>query len=186
MALTPAQAAQQLDRLRAIALALPEATEEVTWGTDVNFRVRKKIFCFPGDGGSITVKADRDELPALLGRPALPAGALPGPWRLDRDGSVRRRGRLGRGPRADPHVSYCLIAPKTLAKQVFSALSAAANSGSWRRASNSRGVSTACAARRRGGVCEAVRNQPSAVAAVAERRGGTGDVHREHRCAAGV
>ena len=26
-----------------IAMALPEATEEVTWGTDINFRVRKKI-----------------------------------------------------------------------------------------------------------------------------------------------
>jgi len=27
-------------------------------------RLRKKIFCFPGQGGTITVKADRDELPA--------------------------------------------------------------------------------------------------------------------------
>ncbi len=52
-----------------IALGLPEATEEVTWGTDINFRVRKKIFAFPGHGGSLTVKADRDELPALLADP---------------------------------------------------------------------------------------------------------------------
>ena len=52
MAFTKAQLAKNLDRLRAIALALPEATEELTWGTDINFRVRKKIFCFPGQGGS--------------------------------------------------------------------------------------------------------------------------------------
>ena len=65
MAATP-KTAKNLDRMRSIALALPEATEEVTWGTDINFRVRKKIFAFPGQGDSLTVKADRDELPALL------------------------------------------------------------------------------------------------------------------------
>ena len=58
---TPAQLAKNLERIRQIALALPEATEELTWGTDINFRVRKKIFCFPGQGGSICVKAERDE-----------------------------------------------------------------------------------------------------------------------------
>ena len=46
---------KQLDRMRKVALALPEATEEVTWGTDINFRVRKKIFAFPGDGTTLTV-----------------------------------------------------------------------------------------------------------------------------------
>ena len=50
-------------------MALPEATEEVTWGTDINFRVRKKIFAFPGQGGTLTLKADREELPALLAEP---------------------------------------------------------------------------------------------------------------------
>ena len=55
-----------VDRIRAIALTLPETTEEITWGTDVNFRVRKKIFCFRGDT-AVTVKADPDELDALLG-----------------------------------------------------------------------------------------------------------------------
>jgi len=66
MAATAKGLAKNLERMRSIAMALPEATEEVTWGTDINFRVRKKIFAFPGQGGSLTVKADRDELPALL------------------------------------------------------------------------------------------------------------------------
>ena len=40
-----------VDRLRAICLALPEATEQETWG-DPTFRVRDKIFAMPkrGDG----------------------------------------------------------------------------------------------------------------------------------------
>jgi predicted DNA-binding protein (MmcQ/YjbR family) len=33
-----------LDRLRAICLALPEATEQLTWGEHPTFRVRDKIF----------------------------------------------------------------------------------------------------------------------------------------------
>ena len=43
--------ADPLDRLRAICLALPEATERETWG-DPTFRVRDKIFALPrgGDG----------------------------------------------------------------------------------------------------------------------------------------
>jgi predicted DNA-binding protein (MmcQ/YjbR family) len=120
MALTPAKAAKQLDRLRAIALELPEATEEVTWGTDVNFRVRKKIFCFPGDGGSITVKAERDELPALLEDPRCrPARYLArGGWiTMDLSAGTIDWDEV----RELVHTSYCLIAPKTLAKQVFTA-----------------------------------------------------------------
>jgi predicted DNA-binding protein (MmcQ/YjbR family) len=116
MAFTVAQLARNLDRVRTLALALPEATEEVTWGTDINFRVRKKIFCFPGQGGSICVKADRGELPALLDDPRCrPAPYLArGGWivldfvaPIDWD-EVREL----------IHTSYCLIAPKTLAKQV--------------------------------------------------------------------
>src|SRR3954465_6101998 len=68
---------KNLERMRKIALGLPEATEELTWGTDINFRVRKKIFAFPGHGNTLTVKADRDELPALLDDPRLqPAPSL--------------------------------------------------------------------------------------------------------------
>jgi predicted DNA-binding protein (MmcQ/YjbR family) len=86
---SPKRLSSQLDRMRSLALALPESTEELTWGTEVNFRVRKKIFLFPGDGGSLCVKAERDEL-------------------------IR--------------TSYCLIAPKTLARQVEATSSP--NSGS--------------------------------------------------------
>ena len=36
--------------VRAIAMALPEAEEILTWETDVTFRVRGKIFVIGGDG----------------------------------------------------------------------------------------------------------------------------------------
>ncbi|HEY7625703.1 MAG TPA: MmcQ/YjbR family DNA-binding protein [Ilumatobacteraceae bacterium] len=102
--------------MRTIALGLPEATEEVTWGTDINFRVRKKIFAFPGDGGSLTVKADREELPALLADSRF----SPAPY-LARGGWVRLD--LSTSPdwsEIDELIktSYCLIAPKKLAAQV--------------------------------------------------------------------
>lgn len=109
---------KNLERLRQICLAFPEATEEVTWGTEINFRVRKKIFCFPGDGGSITVKADRDELPALLADPR----CRPAPY-LARGGWIVMRlvAPTGWGEvRELITTSYCLIAPKTLAARVMS------------------------------------------------------------------
>src|ERR1700712_2509767 len=81
---TAKQLASSLAKMRAIAMALPEATEEVTWGTDINFRVRKKIFCFPGSGASLTVKAEREELEALLDDPRF----IPAPY-LARGGWVR-------------------------------------------------------------------------------------------------
>ena len=114
---TPSQLSKNLDRLRTIALALPEATEELTWGTEINFRVRKKIFLFPGSGASICVKAEREELPALLDDPRCrPAPYLArGGWIvLDFD-----------APKVDwdevrelVTSSYCLIAPKTLEARV--------------------------------------------------------------------
>jgi predicted DNA-binding protein (MmcQ/YjbR family) len=117
MALTPAKAAKQLDRIRSIALAFPEATEELTWETSLNFRVRKKIFCFPGDGGSIMVKADREELPALLDDPRV----TPAPY-LARGGWVVLDLSDAPVDWAEVteliHTSYCLIAPKSLAAQV--------------------------------------------------------------------
>ena len=104
MAATAKALAKNLERMRTIAMALPEATEEVTWGTDINFRVRKKIFAFPGHGDSLTVKADRDELPALLDDPRFtPAPYLArGGW--VRDGPDDGDDRLERDRRADPHV----------------------------------------------------------------------------------
>lgn len=108
---------KNLDRLRAIALALPEATEELTWGTEINFRVRKKIFCFPGEGGSICVKADREELPALLGDPR----CRPAPYLAKGGWIVMEFGDDSIDwdeVRELIHTSYCLIAPKGLAKLV--------------------------------------------------------------------
>ena len=111
------QLTKNLERMRSIAMALPEATEEVTWGTDINFRVRKKIFAFPGDGGSLTVKADREELPALLED----ARFSPAPY-LARGGWVRMdlsTGKIDWNEIAELiQTSYCLIAPKKLAAQV--------------------------------------------------------------------
>ena len=108
---------RQLERLRALCTALPEVTEEVTWGTDVNFRVRKKIFCFPGDGGSLTVKADREELPALLAD----ARVTPAPY-LARGGWIRLDLSTGKVDWREVdeliRTSYCLIAPKKLAAQL--------------------------------------------------------------------
>ncbi|MFM2073264.1 MAG: hypothetical protein RLZZ623_3528 [Actinomycetota bacterium] len=115
---TDRRLAAQLERIRSIALSLPEATEELTWGTEINFRVRKKIFVFPGQGGSLCVKAERDELPALLDdsrfspAPYLARGgwvlmdlvSAPIDW-VEIDELIR--------------TSYCLIAPKRLAAQVI-------------------------------------------------------------------
>ena len=103
--------------MRKIALGLPEATEEITWGTDINFRVRKKIFAFPSQGGTLTVKADREELPALLGD----ARFTPAPY-LARGGWVRMDLTTA-APDWDEideliRTSYCLIAPKKLAAQI--------------------------------------------------------------------
>jgi predicted DNA-binding protein (MmcQ/YjbR family) len=109
--------AKNLERMRKIALGLPEATEEITWGTDINFRVRKKIFAFPSQGGTLTVKADREELPALLGD----ARFTPAPY-LARGGWVRMDLTTA-APDWDEideliRTSYCLIAPKKLAAQI--------------------------------------------------------------------
>jgi predicted DNA-binding protein (MmcQ/YjbR family) len=113
MAVTAKGLASNLGRMRSLAMALPEATEEVTWGTDINFRVRKKIFAFPGVGGSLTVKADREELPALLGD----ARFSPAPY-LARGGWVRMDLTNGKPDWAEIdeliRTSYSLIAPKKL------------------------------------------------------------------------
>jgi predicted DNA-binding protein (MmcQ/YjbR family) len=108
---------RSLERMRAIALALPEATEELTWGTDVNFRVRKKIFAFPGDGDGLTFKADPEEREALLSDDRFtPARYLArGGW-LTMDLTTRA---IDWDEIAELiTTSYCLIAPKTLARRV--------------------------------------------------------------------
>jgi predicted DNA-binding protein (MmcQ/YjbR family) len=110
----PRAAADVVQRLRAIALALPETHEEVTWG-DINFRVRTKIFCSPGPE-RFAVKVANDQLIGLLEDPRFELAPYWG-----RFGWVRVR--------LDPpidwdevtaliHGSYRLIAPKALARLV--------------------------------------------------------------------
>ena len=44
--------------VREISMALPEVEEHVTWGTDVNFRIRNKMFVIGGEeADGISVKA---------------------------------------------------------------------------------------------------------------------------------
>lgn len=108
-----ARRTSNVELLRRLALRLPEATEEVTWG-DVNFRVRGKIFCFPGET-SLTVKADPEELDALLGDPRFQKAAYVG-----RFGWVTMA-LASSGVDWDEidelvRTSYCLVAPKRLAR----------------------------------------------------------------------
>jgi predicted DNA-binding protein (MmcQ/YjbR family) len=58
---------RNLERLRQICLALPEAEERETWG-EPTMRVRDKIFAFPRED-QVTVKADPDERLGLLADP---------------------------------------------------------------------------------------------------------------------
>jgi predicted DNA-binding protein (MmcQ/YjbR family) len=65
-------AKQPIDRLRAICLALPEATEKQAWG-DPTFRVRDKIFAMEkrGDGRlSLWCKAPPGSQAVLVGADA--------------------------------------------------------------------------------------------------------------------
>jgi len=53
--------------VRRLALALPEAEEVVTWGTDITFRVRGKIFAITGEGAAgVSIKATLDAQEDLL------------------------------------------------------------------------------------------------------------------------
>ncbi len=46
------------DDVRSIAMALPEVEEKLTWGTDMTFRVRDKMFIVGSEGSEgITLKA---------------------------------------------------------------------------------------------------------------------------------
>ena len=55
------------DDVRRIALALPEADEHTTWETDVNFRVRNKMFAIGGDGADrVSIKASLESQAELI------------------------------------------------------------------------------------------------------------------------
>lgn len=57
----------RFEDVRAIAMALPEVEEVLTWGTDVTFRVRKKIFAIGGEGSEgVSIKATLERQADLL------------------------------------------------------------------------------------------------------------------------
>lgn len=105
-----------VEEIRRIALALPDATEELTWD-DINFRVRKKIFCFPAAWG-MTVKADPEELDALLGDSRFTPAKYVG-----RFGWVTMTVEPGEVDLDEVRelilTSYVQIAPKTLGRQAL-------------------------------------------------------------------
>jgi predicted DNA-binding protein (MmcQ/YjbR family) len=112
----------RLERVRALCLALPEAFERETWERPT-FRVgggAGKIFCMSApDGSTATMKADPQERLALLeqGEPFFMPPYVGGKgWvgvRLDRQTDWEELAEL-------VAISYCLIAPKRLARQVTS------------------------------------------------------------------
>lgn len=56
-----------VDRMREVALSLPEAHEELTWEVHPTFRVRGRIFAIVSeDGASASVKASKEEQQALI------------------------------------------------------------------------------------------------------------------------
>jgi predicted DNA-binding protein (MmcQ/YjbR family) len=113
-------AAGALKRVRALCLALPETFERETW-EHPTFRVgggKGKIFCTAAvDGSTCTMKSDPEEREALLaqGDPFfLPPYVGGKGWvgvRLDRRTDWDEVAEL-------IATSYCLIAPKRLARQV--------------------------------------------------------------------
>jgi len=54
-----------LARVRAMALALPETAEVVTWESELTWRVRDKIFVMGGPD-SVTVRTSKEEQQELL------------------------------------------------------------------------------------------------------------------------
>jgi hypothetical protein len=53
--------------VRSIASSLPEVEEVLTWGTDVTFRVGKKIFAIGGEGSDgVSIKATVERQADLL------------------------------------------------------------------------------------------------------------------------
>ncbi|HVF03542.1 MAG TPA: MmcQ/YjbR family DNA-binding protein [Frankiaceae bacterium] len=109
----------RLDRLRKVCLALPEATEVLTWEDHPTFRVRDKIFVIAAaDGGAITLKATKDDQEALV---ATHPRITPAPY-LARSGwvSVDLTGKGLDWAMVEDLIldSYRLIAPKRLSAQL--------------------------------------------------------------------
>lgn len=108
------QSGRNTQRMREIALALPDTHEELTWGEEVNFRAGKKIFCFPGDE-AMTVKADPDERDALLATRQFRVAAYVGRF----DWLTMDLPKKPDWPEIAELIttSYCLVAPKRLASR---------------------------------------------------------------------
>ncbi len=111
-----------IDRVRSLCLALPEAFEVEAWGHPT-FRVgggRGKMFCLAAqDASSIRLKADPAERPALLahGDPFYVAPYLGSKGWI----GVRLNARTDWDEVAELlAISYCLVAPKRLARAVTS------------------------------------------------------------------
>lgn len=105
----------RLDRLRRLCLALPEATEVLTWEDHPTFRVRDKIFVIASaTADAITLKATKDDQEALV---ATHPRITPAPY-LARGGwvSVDLSGKGLDWAMVEDLVkdSYRLIAPKRL------------------------------------------------------------------------
>lgn len=106
----------RLSRVRKICLALPETSEQETWG-DVTFRVAGKMFAITGyDAKGMTVKATPEDQTVLVASsPHIEIASYVG-----RYGWVSLT--LGKVPwdEVDELVrdSYRLVAPKRLAKQL--------------------------------------------------------------------
>lgn len=109
----------RLDRLRRIALALPETSEVLTWEDHPTFRVRDKIFVIcSATGDGINVKATKDDQEALVAtHPRIEVAAYVGRYgwvAMDLTGAG-----LDWALVEDLILdSYRLIAPKRLAAQV--------------------------------------------------------------------
>ena len=110
--------ARRLERLRRIALALPETREVETWG-DVTLRVRDKMFVVTSyDATSMSVKATPEDQEALVaGDPRISVAHYVGRYGWV---SVDLTGTGVDWAQVEDLVldSYRLVAPKKLAKQV--------------------------------------------------------------------
>jgi predicted DNA-binding protein (MmcQ/YjbR family) len=114
-----------MDRLEAIALALPDAqrVDIEAWDGEPTFRVRGKNFVFTNPTAtSLTVKLTTDEAAAVVATDPL---AEPSGYGLGRHGwiSVEVGPRAGEARWAEIAewvlTSYCLVAPKRLAEQAL-------------------------------------------------------------------
>ena len=111
-----------MERLEAIALALPEAArvDIEAWDGEPTFRVRKKNFVFTNpEATSISVKLTKEEAEAVV---ATEPRAEPTGYGLGRHGWVSID--LGAKPDWEQvtewvRTSFTMVAPKALARQVL-------------------------------------------------------------------